>query len=335
MPAELRTRLHADLAYQRATGTLWLLIAVCLAVAITAYFGWLGLHRTHAAPTWVPMLLSALVGLAGIVAAAVVGRRRRVWVETALALPQVAVVDGVLQHTVILPQQERFARLPRSYALQGVLHSVLEESPGTEALSGFVPQHVVGPAPGTPLRLVWSAAHPGHLLQVDYPGMAAEVQAPAPMDAQDWRDLTARPRAALRAVAWLCGVLLLGIAALAAVPAIGAGVRLWLWAGVGVALLWLLCVWAPAARLWLRRGQVRRHTLSGPVQEVMLARRNDGLQGVEHALFARLGGAWHLLHTAGKASALHTTLVPGAALTVSYAVLGEHRIGLRHSAAMA
>lgn len=334
MPADLRARLHADLARQRAAGNVWLLMAVCLAVAITAYFGWLGLHRAHAAPTWVPMASAALVGVAGIVAAAVVRRRRLTWLQAALALPQVAVVDGILQRTVILPQQERFARLPRNYALQGVLHSVLEESPGTDALSGFVPQHVVGPAPGTPLRLVWSAAHPGHLLQVDYPGMAAIADTPAPMDAQDWRDLTARPRAALRAVAWLVGAMLLGIVVLTAVPAIGAGVRVWLWAGVAVALLWLLGVWAPMARLWLQRVQLRRHTVSGPVQELMWARRNDGRQGVEHALFARLGGRWYLLHTAGKASALQTTLVPGAPLTVSHAVLGERRVQLRHSAAL-
>lgn len=108
-----------------------------------------------------------------------------------------------------------------------------------------------------------------------------------------------------------------------------------LWAGVGVALLWLLGLWAPVARLWLQRGQLRRHTVSGPVQELMWARRNDGRQGVEHALFARLGGHWHLLDTAGKASALQTALVPGAPLTVRYAVLGDHRVRLRHSAALA
>ena len=67
----------------------------------------------------------------------------------------------------------------------------------------------------------------------------------------------------------------------------------------------------------------------------MWARRNDGRQGVEHALFARLGGHWHLLDTAGKASALQTALVPGAPLTVRYAVLGDHRVRLRHSAALA
>lgn len=335
MPADLRSRLQADLTRQRATGNLWLLIAVCLAVAITAYFGWLGLHRAHAAPTWVPMMLAAVVGLAGIVAAALVRQRRPVWLREALASSEVAVMEGALQSAEILPQQARFARAPRSYVLGDYRHLVLEESPGTDALSGFVPQHVLGPAPGTPLRLIWSAAHPGHLLQVDYPDMAAVADAPAPMDAQDWRDLCTRPVAALRAGAWLCGAALLGIAVLAAVPAVGAGVRVWLWAGVGVALLWLLGLWAPVARLWLQRGQLPRHTVSGPVQELMWARRNDGRQGVEHALFARLGGQWHLLDTAGKASALQTALVPGAPLTVRYAVLGDHRVRLRHSAAPA
>jgi len=110
IPAELRTRLQADLTRQRAAGNLWLLIAVCLAVAITAYFGWRGLHRAHAAPTWVPMMLAAAVGAAGIVAAVLVRQRRPVWVREALASGQVAVMDGTLQVAEILPQQVRFER---------------------------------------------------------------------------------------------------------------------------------------------------------------------------------------------------------------------------------
>jgi len=332
-PVDLCSRLQADLSRQRAAGNLWLLIAVCLAVAITAYFGWLGLHPAHGAPTWVPMMLAAVVGLAGIVAAALVRQRRLVWLREALASSEVAVMEGALQSAEILPQQARFARAPRSYVLGDYRHLVLEESPGTDALSGFVPQHVLGPTPGTPLRLVWSAAHPGHLLQVDYPGMAAVADTPAPMESQDWRDLRARPRAALRAAAWLGAAMVAGLAAMALLlPTVSRGFSLWLWVGLLVLTVWLLGTWVPALRMWLQRDTVRRHTIAGPVQEVMRARRNDGRQGVEHALFARLGGEWHLLQTAGSASGLQATVAPGMPLSVAYAVLGARRVQLRHSA---
>ncbi len=333
IPAELHSRLQADLTRQRAAGNLWLLIAVCLAVAITAYFGWRGLHRAHAAPTWVPMMLAAAVGVAGIVAAVLVRQRRPVWVREALASGQVAVMDGALQVAEILPQQVRFERAPRAYVVGDYRHPVLEESPGTDALSGFVPQYVLGPAPGTPLRLVWSAAHPGHLLQVDYPGMAAVADAPAVMEAQDWRDLCARPRAALRAGAWLGAAMVAGLAAMALLlPTVSRGFSVWLWVGLLVLTVWLLGTWVPALRMWLQRDTVRRHTMTGPVQEVMRARRNDGRQGVEHALFARVGGEWHLLQTAGSASGLQATVAPGTPLSISYAVLGARRVQLRHSA---
>lgn len=253
-PADLCSRLQADLTRQRAAGNLWLVIAVCLAVAITAYFGWLGLHRAHAAPTWVPMILAAMAGLAGIVAAALVRQRRLVWLREALASSEVAVMEGALQSAEILPQQARFARAPRSYVLGDYRHVVLEESPSTDALSGFVPQHVVGPVPGTPLRLVWSAAHPGHLLQVDYPGMGAVADTPAPMESQDWRDLSARPRAALRAAAWLGAAMVAGLAAMALLlPTVSRGFSVWLWVGLLVLTVWLLGTWVPALRMWLQR----------------------------------------------------------------------------------
>jgi len=327
---ELRHRLQADLRFQRATGTAWLLGVACLALAATAFAAWLGLRTLGTAPTLLPMFVTAVAGLVAVIATAWHRRRRTAALRAVLAAGQGVVLEGRLDTPDILPASGRGLRV---YALDGQLHRIVVESPGSDALLGSVAQQVrAAVEAASAVRLVVGAAHAQHLLQVEYPGLPAAQRESTPMDARDWADLMARPRAALAAAAWLGGAMLLGLAVLAGLPSVSGGFSLWLGAGLAVLLAWLLVVCAPAGWMWLRRAQVRGQTIRGPIQEMMLARRYQGRQGVEYALLARLDGRWHLLQTAATASALHAGLDLRGTISVRYAVLGDRHVLLRHSA---
>ncbi|MCC7634185.1 hypothetical protein [Stenotrophomonas rhizophila] len=330
---ELRHRLQADLRFQRATGTAWLLGVACLALAATAFAAWLGLRTVGTVPTLLPMFVTAVAGLVAVIATAWHRRRRTAALRAVLAAGQVVVLEGRLDTPDILPATQASGRGLRVYALDGQVHRIVAESPGSDALLGGVAQQVrAAVEAASAVRLVVSAGHAQHLLQVEYPGLPPAQLESTPMDARDWADLMARPRAALGAAAWLGGAMLLGLAVLAGLPAVSGGFSLWLGAGLAVLLAWLLVVRAPAWWMWLRRAQVRGQTIRGPIQEMMLARRYQGRQGVEYALLARLDGRWHLLQTAATASALHAGLDLRGTISVRYAVLGDRHVLLRYSA---
>jgi 4-amino-4-deoxy-L-arabinose transferase-like glycosyltransferase len=329
---ELRTRLQADLAFQQETGTAWVLLAACIGLLATAYFAWLGLYQANAAPTVIPMCVAALLGVAGIVAAVIARRRRTEALRAVLADGQVTVVEGRLDTADILPQGGALGARPRVYAVDGAVHAVLEESPSSDEQLGFVPRQVTGPPAGTRVRLVFSAVRPGHLLQVAYPDLDALPASEAPMQARDWTGLMARPRAVLRAAAWLCGAMLLGLVVLAFLPAVSRGFNVWLGSGMVLTALWAVWQCLPPLRMWGRRRLVTRLEVSGPVQEVMQARERASRQGADTATFVRVGGAWYRLDEAHAMA----TLQPGAPLpggvALAYAVLGERRLALRQVA---
>lgn len=330
---ELRTRLQADLAFQQETGTAWVVLAACIGLLATAYFAWLGLYQAKAAPTVIPMCIAALLGMAGIVAAVIARRRRTEALRAVLANGQVTVVEGRLDAADILPQGGALGARPRAYAVDGAAHAVLEESPTSHEQLGFVPRQVIGPPAGTRVRLVFSAVRPGHLLQVAYPDLDALPASEAPMQSRDWTGLMARPRAVLRAAAWLCGAMLLGLVVLAFLPAVSRGFNVWLGSGMVLTALWAVWQCLPPLRMWGRRRLVTRLEVSGPVQEVMQARERVSRQGADTATFVRVGGAWYRLDEAHAMA----TLQPGAPLpggvALAYAVLGERRLALRQVAA--
>ena len=315
----LRTLLEVDLRFQHAAGTTLLRMAAGIACGATAWATWLGLRTAGTAPTLLPTFVAAGIGLAMVVLAWLQRRERTAALRAVLGAGQVQAVDGRLDTAAILPAAASSVGRLRAYGVDGVAHLVLVESPGSEALLGFVPQQVQGPAAGTPIRLVFSATRPGHLLQVEYPHLPAAPAQVAPMTAADWTGLMARPRALLQGAAWLGAAMLAGLVVLAFLPGVSRGFSAWLGAGLVVMLLWVLWLCLPELRMWGQRGQVRCQTVAGPIQEVMQARRRQGRQGSESAQFVRVGGRWYRDHAWGGTPAVQ----PGMQITIAQAVLGE------------
>ncbi|MEG2803064.1 hypothetical protein [Stenotrophomonas sp.] len=320
---ELRTCLESDLAFRRETGRAWLGLAVSIGLAATVYMGWLGLYSANAIPTVVPMCIAAALGAVAVLWALVLGRGHTAAVRAVLADGQMVVVEGVLDTAEILPAVDAPGSQLPTYRVGGAAYPVVEESPCCEERLGFVTRQVQGPAAGTRVRLCFSAVRPAHLLQVDYPALFAPPPADAPMQSSDWVRLMARPRAVIRAAGWICGGLLLGMAVLAFLPAVSRGFTSWLGTAVWVTALWALWQCLPYLRMWGRRGQVRRVTITGPVQETMQATQRASRQGAEHAAFVRVGGRWHRIEPDGMP----------ATREFAYAVLGTHRLALPPSSA--
>lgn len=321
----LRTQLEADLLLQRAIGTTLLYLAVGLACVITASASWLGLRIAGTTPTLVPTFVAAGIGVACVVLAWRQRHARTAALRAVLSAGQVRVVEGRLDAPTMLSAAGAIAGRVRAYAVDGVAHPVLTESPGSDAVLGFVPQQVEGPAVATPIRLVFSAAKPGHLLQVDYPQLPAAPVRESPMTAADWTALMARPRALLQGAAWLGAAMLTGLLVLAFLPGVSRGFSAWLGAGLVVMLLWVLWLCLPELRMWGQRGLVRCETVDGPIQEVMQACRRLGRQGTESAQFVRVGGRWYRDQAPGDAVAWR----PGMQITITQAVLGQLQSPIR------
>jgi hypothetical protein len=328
LPADLRTRLEDDLRFQRDAGTALLRFAIGVALVITAFAAWLGMHTSGAAPTLIPTFVAAAIGVIAIIIAVVHRRLRTASLRAVLASGQVIVVEGRLDAAQILPAS---GGQGRAYRVDGRSCPVVEESPCSEALLGFVGHQIVGPAAGTPVRLVFSAVRPGHLLQVEYPTLHPQAVEAAPMVSRDWKRLMARPRALLQAAAWWGGAMVLALVVLAFLPGVSRGFSAWLGVGLVVMMLWVVLLCLPALRMWGQRKLVMRETVSGPIQEVMQARTRRGRQGVESAQFVRVGGTWYRQSLAGS----HTGEVPpspGKELLLVYATLGLRRVSLQTSA---
>jgi hypothetical protein len=328
LPAELRARLEADLRFQQESGTALLRFAIGVALVTTAFAAWLGMGASGTAPTLIPIFVAAAVGVIAIVVAVVHRRLRTASLRAVLASAQVIVVEGHLDAAQVLPATGGHGH---AYLVDGRSCPVVEESPGSEELLGFVAHQIVGPAVGTPVRLVFNAVRPGHLLQVEYPTLHAQAVEATPMVSRDWKHLMARPRALLQAAAWWCGAMVLALVVLAFLPGVSRGFSAWLGIGLVVMMLWVVLLCLPALRMWGQRKQVMRETVSGPIQEVMQARTRRGRQGVESARFVRVGGRWYRQSIAGS----HTDKVPpspGNELLLAYATLGLRRVSLQTSA---
>lgn len=319
LPPALRRQLEADLHVQRAIGTTLLYLAVGVACVITAFASWLGLRIAGTTPTLVPTLVAASIGVAGVVLAWRQRHARTAAVRAVLSAGQVRVVEGRLDAPTILSAAGAIAGRVRAYAVDGVAHPLLSESPVGEAMLGVEPRQVQGPAVATPIRLVFSTVTPGHLLQVDYPQLPAAPVRESPMTAADWTALMARPRALLQGAAWLGAAMLAGLVVLAFLPGVSGGFSAWLGAGLVVMLLWVLWLCLPELRMWGQRGLVRCETVEGPIQEVMQARRRLGRQGTESLQFVRVGGRWYRDQALADALALR----PGMQITISWATLGQ------------
>lgn len=325
LPADLRARLEADLRFQQDAGMALLRFAIGVALVITAFGAWLGMRSSSTATTLIPAFLAAAVGAAAIIVAVIHRRLRTASLHAVLASGQVCVVEGRLDGAQILPAAGGHGH---AYQVDGLSCPVVEESPGSEELLGFVAHQIVGPAAGTPVRLVFSAVRPGHLLQVDYPTLPAEASEAAPMVSRDWKRLMARPRALLQAAAWWGGALVLALIVLAFLPGVSRGFSAWLGIGLVVMMLWVVLLCLPALRMWGQRKLVMRETVSGPIQEVMHARTRRGRQGVESAQFVRVGGGWHRLDMpVSRTEAVPPS--PGSELAFSYATLGARRVALQ------
>lgn len=330
LPADLRTRLEDDLRFQRDAGTALLRFAIGVALVITAFAAWLGMHTSGAAPTLIPTFVAAAIGVIAIIIAVVHRRLRMASLRDVLASGQVIVVEGRLDAAQILPASGGQGRV---YRVDGRSCPVAEESPGSEELLGFVAHQIVGPAAGTPIRLVFNAVHPGHLLQVEYPTLHAQAVEAAPMVSRDWKRLMARPRTLLQAAAWWGGAMVLALVVLAFLPGVSRGFSAWLGIGLVVMMLWVLLLCLPALRMWGQRKLVMRETVAGPIQEVMHARTRRGRQGMESAQFVRVGGRWYRQSTPVS----QPEVVPpslGNELAFTYATLGSRRVALQASVSL-
>jgi hypothetical protein len=324
----LRSKVEAALRLQQEAGTALLRFAIGVALVITAFAAWLGMRTSGADPTLVPTFVAAAIGVVAIIIAVVHRRLRTASLRAVLASGQVIVVEGRLDAAQILPAS---GGQGRAYLVDGRSCPVVEESPGSEELLGFVGHQIVGPAAGTPIRLVFNAVRPGHLLQVEYPTLHPQAVEVAPMVSRDWKRLMARPRALLQAAAWWGGAMVLALVVLAFLPGVSRGFSAWLGIGLVVMMLWVVLLCLPALRMWGQRKLVMRETVSGPIQEVMQARTRRGRQGVESAQFVRVGGRWYRQAIAGSLAgqALPTL---GNELTFAYATLGSRRVSLQASA---